>query len=132
MFFKDAGYRFPQFVCRANVNMVPLFAEVFEPHIIHSVTDEDIRVILFKIGQLVACVFNRVQFAVDYVGIFWLHGQRIGLDLLNEDLLEEVAGSTFGYVDTQGVILPRAGDVLGVVSDIDFDLTKVVVKKVPT
>ena len=69
MFFKDAGYRFPQFVCRAYIDAAPLFPEVFEPHFIQGVTDEDIRVILFKIGQLVACVFNRVQIAVDSVAV---------------------------------------------------------------
>lgn len=69
MFFKDAGYRFPQFVCRADIDVAPLFPEVFEPHIIQGVTDEDIRVLLFKVGQLVACAFNRVQVAVDSVAV---------------------------------------------------------------
>ena len=69
MFFKDAGYRFPQFVCRADIDTAPLFPEVFEPHIIQGVTDEDIRVILFKVGKLVACVFNRVQVAIDFIGV---------------------------------------------------------------
>ena len=67
MLFKDADNRFPQVVCRADVDASPLFPEVFEPNFIQGVTDEDIRVILFKIGQLVACVFNRVQIAVDSV-----------------------------------------------------------------
>ena len=69
MFFEDTDNRFLQVVCCADVNMVPLFPEIFEPHVIQGVTDEDIRVILFKVGQLVACVFNRVQVAVDFTGV---------------------------------------------------------------
>lgn len=69
MFFKDAGYRFPQFDCRADIDTAPLFPEVFEPHVIQGVTDEDIRVIRFKVEQLVAFVLNRVQVAVDFTGV---------------------------------------------------------------
>lgn len=69
MFFKNAGYRFPQFVCGANVDTAPLFSEIFEPHVIQGVTDEDIRVILFKVGKLIAFVLNRVQVAVDFTGV---------------------------------------------------------------
>lgn len=69
MFFKDAGYRFPQFVCGADIDTAPLFPEIFEPHVIQGVTDEDIRVILFKVGKLIAFVLNRVQVAVDFTGV---------------------------------------------------------------
>lgn len=69
MFFKDAGYRFPQFVCGTKVNMVPLFAKITEAHVIQGITDEDIRVILFKVGQLVAFGFNFIQFTVDFTGV---------------------------------------------------------------
>ena len=69
MFFKDAGYRFPQFVCCADIDAAPLFPEVFEPHFIQGVTDEDIRVILFKIGQVVAFAFNVIQLAVDFIAV---------------------------------------------------------------
>ena len=69
MLFKDADNRFPQVDCSTDIDAAPLFPEVFEPHFIQGVTDEDIRVILFKIGQLVACVFNRVQIAVDSAAV---------------------------------------------------------------
>lgn len=69
MFFEDAGYRFPQFDCCADVYTAPLFPEVFDPHVIQGVTDEDIRVIRFKVEQLVAFVLNRVQVAVDFTGV---------------------------------------------------------------
>ena len=36
MLFKDAGNRFPQVVCRADVDASPLFPEVFEPHVIQK------------------------------------------------------------------------------------------------
>ena len=58
MLFKDADNRFPQVVCRADVDASPLFPEVFEPHVIQCVTDDVIRIILFKIGQVVTCVFD--------------------------------------------------------------------------
>lgn len=69
MFFKDAGYRFPQFVCCADIDAAPLFPEVSEPHVIKCITDDAIRVILVKVEQLVAFVFNRVQVAVDFTGV---------------------------------------------------------------
>lgn len=69
MFFEDAGYRFPQFDCCADVYTAPLFPEVFEPHVIQGVTDDVIRVIRFKVEQLVAFVLNRVQVAVDFTGV---------------------------------------------------------------
>lgn len=69
MFFEDTDNRFLQVVCCADVNMVPLFPEVFEPHVVQGVTDDAVRVVLFQAGQLVACVFNRVQIAVDSVAV---------------------------------------------------------------
>ena len=69
MFFEDAGYRFPQFDCCADVYTAPLFPEVFEPHVIQGVTDDSVRVVLFQVGQVVACIFDRIQVAVDCVGV---------------------------------------------------------------
>lgn len=69
MFFQDAGNCFLQLICGTNVNMVPLFPKFTEAHFIQGVTDEDIRVILFKVGKLVAFVLNRVQVAVDFTGV---------------------------------------------------------------
>ena len=69
MLFKDADNRFPQVVCRADVDASPLFPEVFEPHVIQGVTDDVIRVIRFKVEQLVAFVLNQVQVAVDFTGV---------------------------------------------------------------
>ena len=69
MIFEDADDRLPQFVCCADIDVGPLFPEIFEPHVIQCVTDEDIRVILFNVGKLVAFVFNRVQVAVDFTGV---------------------------------------------------------------
>ena len=69
MFFEDTDNRFLQVVCCADVNMVPLFPEVFEPHVVQGVTDDVIRVIRFKAEQLVAFVLNRVQVAVDFTGV---------------------------------------------------------------
>ena len=69
MFFEDTDNRFLQVVCCADVNMVPLFPEVFETHVIQGVTDDAVRVVLFQAGQVVACVFDRIQVAVDCIGI---------------------------------------------------------------
>ena len=69
MFFEDTDNRFLQVVCCADVNMVPLFPEVFEPHVVQGVTDDVIRVIRFKAEQLVAFVLNQVQVAVDFTGV---------------------------------------------------------------
>ena len=74
MFFEDAGYRFLQVVCGADIDAAPLFPEIFEPHVIQCVTDDVIRVIRFKVEQLVAFVLNRAQVAVDFTGVDGIPG----------------------------------------------------------
>lgn len=59
MFFKDARNRFFQLIFGTNVNMFPLFiSKITEAHVIKGITDDKIRIFLFKVVQVIACVFN--------------------------------------------------------------------------